>query len=71
MKAAKALIAFLTALGTWGATAFADNGLTAVEAFGLCGVLVAGIMVYTIPNADYVAVKRDEKGQFMSKDEDE
>lgn len=69
MKAAKALIAFLTALGTWGATAFADNGLTIVEAFGLTGVLVAGILVYTIPNADYVAVKRDRKGKFIPKDE--
>lgn len=68
MKAAKALIAFLTALGTWGATAFADNGLTAVEAFGLCGVVVAGLLVYTIPNADTIAVKRDKTGKFTEKD---
>lgn len=71
MKAAKALIAFLTALGTWGATAFADNGLTAVEAFGLTGVIVAALLVYTVPNADYMAVKRDSKGKFAPKDEEQ
>lgn len=47
---AKAAMAFFTSLGTWGATAFADNGLTAVEAFGLCGVVVATIAVWAIPN---------------------
>lgn len=47
---AKALIASLTALGTWGATAFADDGLTSVEAFGLCGVVVAGLIVWVTPN---------------------
>ena len=47
---AKAIIAFLGALGTWGATAFADNGLNAVEAFGRCGVLVAAVTVWAVPN---------------------
>lgn len=48
----KAITAFFTALGTWGATAFADNGLTAVEAFGLCGVVVAALAVYQFPNPE-------------------
>lgn len=48
---AKAIMAFFTALGTWGATAFADNGLTIVEAFGLCGVIVTTVGVFAIPNA--------------------
>jgi hypothetical protein len=47
---AKAVMAFFTALGTWGATAFADNGLTVVEAFGLCGVIVTTVGVFAIPN---------------------
>jgi hypothetical protein len=57
-KIAKALVATLTALGTWGATAFADGELNAVEAFGLCGVLVAGITVWAVPNTD----GSDERG---------
>lgn len=48
----KAVMAFFTSLGTWGATAFADNGLTAVEAFGLCGVVVATVAVFAVPNTD-------------------
>jgi hypothetical protein len=46
----KAIAAFFTALGTWGGTAFADNGLTAVEAFGLCGVVVATVAVWGVTN---------------------
>lgn len=46
----KAVAAFFTSLGTWGATAFADNGLTAVEAFGLCGVVVATLAVLQVTN---------------------
>lgn len=49
-KYAKAIMAFFTSLGTWGATAFADNGLTAVEAFGLCGVIVVTVGVFAVPN---------------------
>lgn len=48
--AAKALVATLTALGTWGATAMADGQVDGVEAFGLCGVIVAGLTVWAIPN---------------------
>jgi len=46
----KCIVAFLTALGTWGATAFADGRLNAVEAFGLTGVFVAGFAVYQVTN---------------------
>lgn len=47
---AKALIAFLTALGTWGATASAD-GIQAQEWWGLTGVFVAGLTVWAVSNA--------------------
>lgn len=49
-QAAKALIAFLTALGTWGGTAAADGQYDQVELWGLCGVAVAGLAVYVTPN---------------------
>lgn len=48
---AKALIALLTALGTWGATASAEEGISGQEWFGLCGVLVAGLAVWAVSNA--------------------
>ena len=47
----KAAVAFLTALGTWGYTAYSDGSVTAVEAWGLCGVLVAALSVYANPNS--------------------
>lgn len=47
---AKAIAAFFTALGTWGATALADNGIAGAEWFGLCGVIVATVAVFQIPN---------------------
>lgn len=46
----KAVVAFFTALGTWGVTAFADGKMDAVEAFGLCGVVVATASVYQVKN---------------------
>lgn len=46
----KAIVAFFTALGTWGVTAFADGHLTAVEAFGLCGVVVVTAGVFAVAN---------------------
>lgn len=49
-EAAKALIATLTALGTWGATAAADGNYDQVELWGLCGVAVVGLGVYATPN---------------------
>lgn len=46
----KAIIAFFTSLGTWGATAFADNGITGPEWFGLCGVIVSTAGVFQVKN---------------------
>lgn len=46
---AKAIIAFLTALGTWGVTA-APDGYQQAEMWGLCGVIVAGLSVFAYPN---------------------
>lgn len=46
----KAIIASLTALGTWGTTAMADGQVDGVEAFGLCGVVVAGLAVWAGSN---------------------
>lgn len=68
LKYTKAIIAFFTALGTWGATALADGTLNAVEAFGLCGVVVAALTVYQFPNEGVVQVERDEQGRFAPKD---
>ena len=48
---AKAIIAFFGSLGTWGATALADGNLDAVEWFGLCGVIVATALVWSVPNS--------------------
>jgi len=64
----KATIAFFTALGTWGVTAFADNGVTAVEAFGLCGVVVATLGVFQVKNTDFI--KRDASGRFTKTDDE-
>lgn len=52
---AKALIAFLLSLATWGGTAMAPNsdGVSSIEPaewFGLCGVLVAFLAVFAYPN---------------------
>lgn len=52
---AKAIIAFFTTLGTWGATALAAdaNGVESIQGaewFGLCGVVVATFAVYAYPN---------------------
>lgn len=46
----KAVVAFFTALGTWGATAYADGTLNAVEAWGLCGVVVVTAGVFQVEN---------------------
>jgi hypothetical protein len=47
----KAIAAFFTALGTWGATAVPD-GITGVEWFGLCGVVVATLAVFQVTNTE-------------------
>jgi len=49
---AKAVVAFFTALGTWGATALADGHLDPVEWFGLCGVIVVTAGVWAVPNSE-------------------
>lgn len=46
----KAIAAFFTALGTWGGTAMADGQIDGVEAFGLCGVIVATFAVWGVTN---------------------
>lgn len=46
---AKAIIAFLTTLGTWGVTA-APDGYSQAEMWGLSGVVVAGLAVFAYPN---------------------
>lgn len=50
LENAKAVIAFLTAFGTWGGTAVAENGIDAGEWFGLCGVAVTTIGVWLTTN---------------------
>lgn len=45
----KCIVAVLTALGTWGATA-APDGYDQAELWGLCAVLVAGFAVFQVPN---------------------
>lgn len=47
---AKAIAAFFTSLGTWGGTALADGHIDGVEAFGLCGVVVATLTVLQVTN---------------------
>lgn len=49
-KFAKAIVAALTALGTWGGTALADETIQGAEWFGLTGVAVAFFAVYAISN---------------------
>lgn len=47
---AKSIIAFLGALGTWGATAAADGNYDQIELWALCGVLATAVAVFQIPN---------------------
>jgi len=56
---AKSIIAVLTGLATWGATAFADDSITSVELFGLCGVAVLGLSVFAVPNEPPAGTPRD------------
>lgn len=48
---AKAVVAFFTALGTWGVTA-APDGYSQAELWGLCGVVVATAAVFQVRNED-------------------
>jgi hypothetical protein len=47
---AKAIIAGLTAIATWGITAGADGSYSQVELWGLLGVIAAAAGTYAIPN---------------------
>jgi hypothetical protein len=51
LENAKALIAWLTAFGTWGGTSLADDGIEAAEWFGLTGVFVTALAVWLTTNA--------------------
>ena len=55
---AKSIIAFLTALGTWGVTA-APDGYSQIELWGLLGVLVAAAAVFQVPNTPPVGEPAD------------
>jgi hypothetical protein len=50
LENAKAMVAALTVLGTWGATA-APGGITGAEWFGLTGVPVAFLVTWMATNA--------------------
>lgn len=60
-ESAKAVAAFLTALGTWGYTAGADEVYSDQELWGLCGVLVVGITTWAVPNAVRIRRNRGEQ----------
>ena len=51
LQNAKALIAFLTALATWGGTALADDGISGVEWVGLTGPFIVALGVWLTTNA--------------------
>lgn len=65
---AKAIAAFFTTLGTWGATALADGRVSGPEWFGLCGVVVATAAVWEVTNTVPVpAAKTAKKAARSSK----
>lgn len=47
---AKAIIAIFGGIGTWGITAAAADGISAVEWFGLLSALSTALGVYAFPN---------------------
>lgn len=49
--AAKAIIAILGGVSSWGMTAAVDDAITQVELFGLLGVIATALGVYFYPNA--------------------
>jgi len=49
-RAAKAIIAALLAISTWGVTAAVDGTFDAVEWFGLLGAVATAIGTYAVPN---------------------
>jgi hypothetical protein len=53
MKAyVKSISAFFGLLGTWGATAGSDGHYDQVELWGLTGVIVGTLAVYSFPNSN-------------------
>ena len=47
---AKTVVAVIGAVSAWGVTALVDNGVNAVEWFGLLGSLGTALAVYVTPN---------------------
>ena len=47
---AKAILAALLAISTWGTTAAVDGSFDAVEWFGLLGAVATAVGVYVTPN---------------------
>lgn len=47
---AKAVLAALLAISTWGTTAAVDGSFDAVEWFGLLGAVATAVGVYVAPN---------------------
>lgn len=47
---AKAIAALCSLIGTWGMTAALDDGITAVELFGLLAAIGGSAAVWSIPN---------------------
>lgn len=56
----KAVAALLAAVGTWGGTALANDGvIDGVEWFGLLGVLASALLVAGVPNDPPVGAAPD------------
>lgn len=58
----KLMAAFLGAVGTWGYTASATNGISLQEYFGLLGVLATSLAVYSLPNTPKTPTNQDPGG---------
>lgn len=57
----KAIIAFFSLLGTWGAAAGADGGYDQAELWGLAGVVVGTAAVFQFPNVEKKPRRRRRK----------
>lgn len=51
MTYAKAIVAAVSAVATWGVTAGSDGSFTTVEWFGLLGAVVTAVGVFATPNS--------------------
>lgn len=56
---AKAVLAALLAISTWGTTAAVDGSFDAVEWFGLLGAVATAVGVYLAPNQPPAGEPRD------------